>query len=213
MLPNLPGRRYDVAVIPVLYVVGCGGYPAAHLGAFIDRLPAGDWDVCVIATPSGLRFMDSAALQAQTGHVVRSEYKQPDAPDVLPPADAMAVLPATFNTTNKMAQGISDTLALGLLNEAIGRGLPILAVPNPNAALARHPAFAASVAALRSWGVRVLFDPETYPLPTPNMGPPSGTIFPWDAVHAAVGEMRSQLAGARAAGGDSAPGRGSLTGT
>jgi flavoprotein len=34
------------------------------------------------------------------------------------------VAPATFNTINKWAQGISDTLALGLLNEATGLGLP-----------------------------------------------------------------------------------------
>src|SRR5215510_10655650 len=60
--------------------------------------------------------------------------------DVLPPATAFAAAPATFNTINKWAAGISDTLALGLLNEAIGLGLPIVAVPWPNAALARHPA-------------------------------------------------------------------------
>jgi Flavoprotein len=35
--------------------------------------------------------------------------------------DAIIVAPATFNTINKWAVGISDTLALGLLTEAIGR--------------------------------------------------------------------------------------------
>jgi len=90
--------------------------------------------------------------------------------------------PATFNTINKWAAGISDTLALGLLNEAIGLGLPVIAVPTANVALIRHPAFVRSIAELRACGVRVLFDPERYRLPTPNMGAPGAALFPWDAL-------------------------------
>jgi phosphopantothenoylcysteine synthetase/decarboxylase len=33
----------------------------------------------------------------------------------LPPADAIIVAPATYNTMNKRAAGISDTFELGLL--------------------------------------------------------------------------------------------------
>jgi hypothetical protein len=89
---------------------------------------------------------------------------------------------AASSTVNKLAAGISDTLALGLLNEAIGTGLPVIAVPFPNQMLARHPAFAASVAALKSWGVRLVFDPERYPLPVPNQGESGNALFPWAAV-------------------------------
>ena len=99
-----------------------------------------------------------------------------------PSPDALVVAPATFNTINKWAAGISDTLALGLLNEAIGLGLPIVAVPTANVALVRHPAFLRSVDQLRAWGVHVLFDPERYPLPTPNMGAPGAALFPWEAL-------------------------------
>jgi phosphopantothenoylcysteine synthetase/decarboxylase len=183
---------------PVLYVVACGARPAGHLGELVRTLQAQGWEVCVVATPSALRFMDAAKLAEVTGHVVRHEYKQPDEPDVLPLADAMAVVPATFNTINKWAGGISDTLAVGLLNEAIGLGLPIVAVPTPNTALARHPAFVASIAALRSWGVRLLFDPEVYPLPTPNMGPSADALFPWQALEAAIAELYVQLSQGRA---------------
>lgn len=87
-----------------------------------------------------LRFIDRPALEAQTGYPVRSDYKQPDTPDVLPPADAMVVGGASFNTINKWADGISDTLALGLLNEAIGLDLPIAALPFLNSAQAAYPA-------------------------------------------------------------------------
>ncbi len=73
------------------------------------------------------------------------------------------VAPPTFNTVNKLAAGISDTLAPGLLIEAIGARQPVIAVPFPNQVLARHPAFTASIATLRSWGVRLVFDPRALP--------------------------------------------------
>jgi phosphopantothenoylcysteine synthetase/decarboxylase len=163
----------------VLYVIACGGRPAGDLAPFIRACQAGGWDVCVIATPSALKFMDSDELAELTGHPVRADYKRPEEPDVLPPPDVMVVAPCTFNTFNKLAHGISDTLALGLLNEAIGQGLPIIAVPTPNQSLARHPAFAESLVRLRSWGVTVLFDPDLYPLPVPNQGPTAAALFPW----------------------------------
>lgn len=181
------------STIPVLYVVACGGRPAGDLPSFIPRLQAQGWEVCIIATPSALKFMDIPKLNELTDHIVRHAYKQPDEPDALPPADGIAVAPATFNTLNKWAYGSSDTLALGILNEAIGLELPMVAVPVPNIALAKHPAFQESVARLRSWGVHLLFDPERYPLPTPNMGPPAAELFPWDALLAQLDVMRTDV--------------------
>lgn len=175
---------------PVLYVIACGGRPAGDLAPFVRSLQADDWDVCVIGTPSARKFMDPDLLADVTGHVVRFDYKRPDEPDVLPSPDAMVVAPATFNTICKWAYGSSDTLALGLLNEAIGLELPVVAVPNPSTALAKHPAFLESVARLRSWGVTILFDPEVYPLPTPNLGPAAAELFPWQALMAEVARVR-----------------------
>jgi phosphopantothenoylcysteine synthetase/decarboxylase len=178
----------------VLYAVACGGRPAGDLPAFVQEAQASGWEVCVIATPSALKFMDLDRLARLTGHVVRYDYKQPEEPDVLPPADAMVVAPATFNTINKWAAGISDTLALGLLNEAVGLGLPVVAVPFPNIALAQHPAFRRSMADLEALGVRLVFDPDTYPLPTPNLGPASRDLFPWQAVREELAKLTAQLA-------------------
>jgi phosphopantothenoylcysteine synthetase/decarboxylase len=179
---------------PVLYVISGGGPPARQLAEFVRFAQREGWDVCVIATPDGARFMDTEELAELTGHPVRVHYKDPDAPDVLPPADAMVVAPATFNTINKLAHGISDTLALGLLNEAIGLGLPITAVPWPNVALARHPAFRHSVAALREWGVTVILDPDRLP-------GVSGTsaVFPWDLLRSGLAELHRSRASERQA--------------
>jgi hypothetical protein len=171
---------------PVLYVIACGGSPAGGLPGFVAQAQGLGWDVCVIATPSGLKFIDAAELAGLTGHLVRSEYKQPDEPDVLPPADAFVVAPATFNTVNKLAAGISDTLALGLLNEGLGGGKPIIVAPYPNRALAGHPAFAASLAALRSWGLELVFDPDQLPGPQDD---PGSVLFPWAALVEAVRKL------------------------
>ncbi|MGH2482134.1 MAG: flavoprotein, partial [Ktedonobacteraceae bacterium] len=99
-----------------------------------------------------------------TGHPVRSEYKHPDEPDVLPRADAIVVFPATFNTINKWALGISDTLVVGLLSEYTGLKMPIVAVPCfiRGGGLDTNPAFARSVHLLREAGVCIIHDLDLY---------------------------------------------------
>ncbi len=173
---------------PVLYVVASGGSPAAQLAGFVSFAQQLGWDVCVITTPDGAKFLDVAQLVELTGHPVRTRYKDPADPDVLPPADAFVIAPATFNTINKLAQGISDTLALGLLNEAVGLGLPIIAVPWPNTALARHPAFQRNIAELRQWGIRIILDPARLP---PVSGNSPG--FPWPDLRAELTSMYAAL--------------------
>lgn len=74
-------------------------------------------------------------------------------------ANAVIAAPLTFNTLNQWAAGINDTLALGILNELLGEGLPIVAAPCVKAVLRRHPAYADSCKLLESCGVRLL-DPE-----------------------------------------------------
>jgi phosphopantothenoylcysteine synthetase/decarboxylase len=179
---------------PVLYVVACGARPAGQLPAFVRDAQTQGWDVCVIATPDGAKFIDAGNLAGLTGYPVRTHYKRPDEPDVLPPPDALVVAPATFNTVNKWAQGISDTLALGLLNEAIGLGLPMIVAPWPNAALAAHPVFIRSLGALSEWGVRLLFDPNRLPPAPARRGetPPPPVPFPWDELRALLPGLRPQ---------------------
>lgn len=139
-----------------IYLVVCAAPPAQAIGELVHLMQELDWTVCVVATPRAASWIDSAALTRQTGYPVRQDYKRPGDPDALPLADAIAVAPATFNTINKWVAGISDTFALGLLNEAIGLRLPIALAPYAKASLATHPAFAQNLETLREWGVTVL---------------------------------------------------------
>src|SRR5881227_643071 len=95
---------------PILYLIVCAAPPVQQTQEVLPLLQAAGWDVCVIATPQASRWMNTEALAELTGHVVRTDYKLPWEADPLPKADAMLVMPATFNTINKWAQGIGDTL-------------------------------------------------------------------------------------------------------
>lgn len=184
---------------PVLYAVVCGS-PAARYVSVLARLAhQAGWRVCVVATPDGRRFLDVPALSALTGHPVRSEYKNPGDLDVLPPADAILVAPATVNTVNKWACGIADTLALGMLIESHGLGVPIVVMPYTNTAMAAHPAFRQSLRRLRAWGVRVLFGEDVLSMPEPGTGAGRAASFPWALALGAVGPPR--WAGGRPGGG------------
>ncbi|ADP84919.1 flavoprotein [Pseudofrankia inefficax] len=163
----------------VLYAVVCAAPPALHIRTLISQAQERGWDTCLILTPTAARWLDDdlPALEKITGHPTRSTYKLPGEPDVLPPPDAILVAPATNNTINKWALGISDTLALGLITEAIGKRLPIAALPFLNKAQAAHPAFPRSVDVLNEAGVRVLLGASGYAPHGPGESRPDQ--FPW----------------------------------
>ena len=159
----------------VLYVIACGSPVASRVGTLVDLAQRDGWEVCVVTSRDGRKFVDVPALAAKSGHPVRSEYKNPGDPDVLPDADAMVVAPATVNTMTKWSAGIADTLALGLLVEGIGQGLPIVALPFTNSAMAAHPAFGEAIVRLRSWGVTVLRGDDVVRFGPPGRASPRRT--------------------------------------
>ncbi|MEU8059261.1 flavoprotein [Microbispora bryophytorum] len=171
----------------VLYVVACAAPAAADVHVLVVLAQEAGWQVHVVTTPMGAGFVDTAKLERLTGDLVRSTYRTPDQPKGLPPADAVIVAPATFNTINKWAGGITDTFAVGLLCEVMGFGVPIVAVPLLKDALARHLAFGRSLADLRQMGVRVLFDPDA---------PPQARMPSWEQIlhelHDLIGDRPSE---------------------
>lgn len=156
----------------VLYVIGCAAPPVLEIADLIRRAQARDWDVCLILTPTAAVWLEEQLpeLAALTGHPVRSQYKQPGEPDVLPPADALLVAPASFNTVNKWAAGIADTLALGVITEGVGKPVRLVALPHVNGWQGEHSAFRRSVGLLRGDGVDVVLGEDL------NHRKP----FPWD---------------------------------
>lgn len=191
--PQPPRRR------PVLYLIGCAAPPVRHIKDGIALAQDRGFDTCLILTPTAAEWLEQEipALTAMTEHPVRSTYKQPGDSDVLPPADAFLVAPATLNTTAKWADGHQDNLALGLITEAVGRRIhdagsgdtakPIVAMPYLNAWQAAHPAFGRAVEALRQTGVEFLLGENGFVPHVPHTGQGRPHEFPWaravDALH------------------------------
>jgi phosphopantothenoylcysteine synthetase/decarboxylase len=140
---------------PFLQIVVCAAGVAADVGRLIIAAQERHWDVGVIATPQGFGFLDAEAVEAQTGHRIRSAWRSLGEPRPSRPADAIAVAPASFNTVNKWAAGISDNLALGVLCEALAMGVPVAVLPYLNSAQAAHPAYSQSLERLREMGVLI----------------------------------------------------------
>lgn len=108
---------------PVLTVVVCGAGPASTVTALTGQAVARGWAVQVVATPAALAFIDAAAIEEQTGNLVRSQYSSPGSARSKVP-DVIIVAPATYNTICKWAFGTSDTYALGILAEMTGMASP-----------------------------------------------------------------------------------------
>jgi hypothetical protein len=158
--------------------VACGAGPAAAIGTCVKLAQDRGWTVQVIATPAALDFFDAAAIADQAGSLVRSQYAKPGAPRSLIP-DAILVAPATYNTINKWAQGISDTYALGVLAETTGLGVPTVVLPFVNTALAGRAPFRRSVDSLRAEGVTILLGPGDIQPHPPRTGGDLAATFPW----------------------------------
>jgi Flavoprotein len=164
--------------VRALTVIACAAGPASRVGVLVGLAQERGWTVRVVATPATLDFLDLPAIEEQTGSPVRSQYRRPGEPRSQP-ADAIIVAPATFNTINKWAQGISDTYALGLLAEGTGLGVPIVVLPFVNTALAGRVPFRRSVEALRQEGVRILLGPGGFEPHPPRAGGEHIDSFPW----------------------------------
>jgi len=170
-----------------LYLFGSAAPPVFDVAGVIEFAQADGWDVCLGLTPTAARWLGESldGLAVLTGHPVRSEYKLPGQPDVWPPADVIAVAPATFNTVNAWALGVTDKFVVGVAAEAIGKRIPLVAMPCVNAAYVQHPQFERSVETLRRTGVNVLYGEGGFMPNPPGSGKPAG--YPWRVVLEAAG--------------------------
>lgn len=163
----------------ILYLIVCAAGPASQAIRLVEMAITRDWDVYVIPTPAATEFLDARILEDATGHPVRSRYRRPGEPGKLPHADAVILAPATYNTINKWAAGISDTFALGLLAEMTGMQVPTAVLPFVNAALAANRVYQRSIAHLREDGVHVIAEHDGNPPHPPGGGGQIITEFPW----------------------------------
>jgi phosphopantothenoylcysteine synthetase/decarboxylase len=172
----------------VLYLFICGAGPASRITDMVTLAQNEGWSVYCVATPAAVEhFLDIPALENATGHQVRTTYRKPgDEP--LPRADGVIVAPATYNTINKWAAGISDTYVLNQLAELTGLGVPIVVLPFVNQALAANRVFNRSVEELRQAGIHVLYGPGEFEPHPPRTGSQVLDTYPWGLALKALDE-------------------------
>jgi hypothetical protein len=162
----------------VLYWIMCAAPPVQDWQQPARQLQEDGWVLYAIPTQAAASWLDVDRLAEVTGQAVRTRPRLPHETEELPPADAVLVAPATFNTLNQWAAGINDTLPLGLLNELLGLQVPIVVAMYCKAALAAHPAYRPNIALLQQAGATILEGERSITT--------RDDVFSWTAVRGAL---------------------------
>src|SRR5271156_3538731 len=138
------------------YLVLSGTTTAARCPELLRGLVGlGFATVIAIPTPNASRVIAPRELADVEGaQVVESYFDLAIRPR--PPRGVVLFAPCSFNSLNKLAHGIADSLALSVVAEAIGRATPVIIAPSLNAPLLEHPEARASLERLPSWGVTIV---------------------------------------------------------
>ncbi|WP_314173459.1 flavoprotein [Streptomyces winkii] len=163
----------------VLHLLGCAAPPVVDLVDVVWRAQADGWTVCVGLTPTAAGWLQDQlpALEGQTGYPVRHVPRTLGGSELWPPADATVLAPATLNSVNACALGLTTNFVTGRVIEALGRRWPLVVMPCVNSAYATHPQFGGSIETLRGAGVRVLFGEGGFQPHPPGEGDRKG--YPW----------------------------------
>jgi len=149
----------------VLLVAVCAGGPASQASKLVTSAQGRGWTVRLMPTPKACGFLpEEVALRSLDP---QTHTKNPD---------AIIIAPATFNTINKLAKGISDNSVLDVLQPRIAK-FPTVILPFVNKAYARRQPYIDSLRDLRKEGVSIL---EIQPHEE-GMGDEEVDHFPWDA--------------------------------
>jgi phosphopantothenoylcysteine synthetase/decarboxylase len=144
-------ERFDV-----VYLVLSGTSTASRCPELLRGLIGlGFSTVIAIPTPNASRVIAPRDLADVEGvQVVESYFDLAIRPR--PPRGVVLFAPCSFNSLNKLAHGIADSLALSVVAEAIGRGTPVIVGPSLNQPLLDHPVAQASLRTLPAWRVTIV---------------------------------------------------------
>jgi phosphopantothenoylcysteine synthetase/decarboxylase len=145
------GERFDV-----VYLLVSGTTTAARGPEILQGLvELGFASVIAIPTPNASRTIAAREMADVEGaRVVESYFDLSIRPR--PPRGVVLFAPCSFNSLNKLAHGMADSLALSVAAEAIGRRTPVIVAPSLNQPLLEHPLAQTSLRALPGWGITIV---------------------------------------------------------
>jgi len=150
------GAWVDCESFDIAYLVLSGTSTAARCPEILHGLVGlGFSTIIALPTPNAARVVTPRELADVEGvQVVQSYFDLAIRPR--PPRGVVLFAPCSFNSLNKLAHGVADSLALSVVAEAIGRATPVIVGPSLNAPLLNHPEARASLKKLPSWGVTIV---------------------------------------------------------
>ncbi|KAK7437499.1 hypothetical protein VKT23_018571 [Stygiomarasmius scandens] len=176
-------------------IVICAAGPAKDAATLIALAKKELWDIQVVATENAIAMLpqaDHQALRDATGQIsLRGTYATEG--EQRRRADAIIVAPATVNTVSHMALVLCSNYVTSMLNEAIGKSIPIIVLPSLKKDISDRPAFRAHIESLREEGVQILLGEEYGGINPTNQSSKDGPLppFPWylaiDAARKAMG--------------------------
>ena len=150
------GAAVDCETFELAYLVLSGTSTAARCPEILRGLVGlGFSTIIALPTPNAARVVAPRELADVEGvQVVQSYFDLAIRPR--PPRGVVLFAPCSFNSLNKLAHGVADSLALSVVAEAIGRATPVIVGPSLNAPLLNHPEARASLKKLPTWGVTIV---------------------------------------------------------
>ncbi|MGM0598132.1 MAG: flavoprotein, partial [Myxococcota bacterium] len=139
-----------------IYLIGTGAKKIAHLPQIIREFTQDGASVYTMMSEMGKTICDSNISDFKlAGNTMVHSYSRSG--EALPLEDLVIVAPCTFNTMNKIANGIADTYPLTIAATTIGSGRDIIIAPAMNKNLWDHPMTDKSRNRLEKWGCKVIW--------------------------------------------------------
>lgn len=135
----------------------CGGIAAYKAAALTSKLTQAGAQVHVILTENAMKFVQPVTFQALSHQPVYTDtFSEPDPHvishiDLADKADLALIAPATANVIGKIANGIADDM---LTTTLLATKAPVMIAPAMNVNMYEHPAVAANMEKLASFGYR-----------------------------------------------------------
>lgn len=144
----------------------CGGIAAMKAPLLARELRKHGAEVVAFVSEEALRYVTLDALAWSTNNpVIQSLSARAEHLGDGQPFDAYLLAPATYNTLNKFALGIADTLITTVLASALGRvtqhQCAVLVAPTMHGSM-HTPILAEHLERLQQWGVKVVPPRDAY---------------------------------------------------
>ena len=137
-----------------IYVLLSGARKVFQMPYLLKEITSEGANTYTLMTQMGNRLANLSDFNFY-GNAIALDYS-PEG-EKLPLEDLFVIAPCTFNTLNKIANGIADTYPLTLAATAIGAGRKVILAPAMNNDLWNHPVTQNSINKIKSWGGQIIW--------------------------------------------------------